>query len=111
MAALKHDITGRGMNQEDLVIFLENVVTLVNELKVDYTALLADVTAIRAEVVKLVTDMGTRISDHNTLKTKLNADEGVTDTNYAAATAITAGAPAALTATSIAATALAVTAS
>lgn len=27
------------------------------------------------------------ISDHNTLRTKLNADAGVTDTNYAAATA------------------------
>jgi hypothetical protein len=61
------------------------------------TAMLADITAIRAEVVKLVTDMGSRISDFNTLTTKLNADDGVTDTNYAAATAITAAAPAALT--------------
>lgn len=61
------------------------------------TAILADITAIRAEVVKLVTDMGSRISDFNTLTTKLNADAGVTDTNYAAATAITAAAPAALT--------------
>lgn len=60
-------------------------------------AMLTDITAIRAEVVKLVTDMASRISDHNTLIAKLNADAGVTDTNYAAATAITAAAPAALT--------------
>lgn len=75
---------------------------VVDELKLDYTALLADVTANRAEVVKLVTDMGTRISEHNTLATKLNNDAGVTDTNYAAAAAITAAAPAAITATAIA---------
>jgi hypothetical protein len=62
-------------------------------------SMLADITAIRAEVVKLVTDMGTRITEHNTLATKLNADAGVTDTNYAAAAAITAAAPAALTTT------------
>ena len=77
--------------------------TVVDELKTDYTALLADVTATRAEVVKLVTDMGTRITEFNTLTTKLNADAGVTDVNYATATAITAAAPAALTATAIAA--------
>ncbi len=63
-------------------------------------AMLVDVTAIRAEVVKLVTDMGTRITEFNTLTTKLNADAGVTDTNYATATAITAANPAALTTTS-----------
>lgn len=62
-------------------------------------ALLADITAIRAEVVKLVTDMASRISEHNTLRTKLNADGGVTDTDYAAAAAATAANPAALTTT------------
>lgn len=61
------------------------------------TALLADVTAIRTTVVALVTDMASRISDHNTLRAKLNLDAGVTDVDYAAATAITAVAPAALT--------------
>ena len=76
--------------------------TFMDEVKVDYTALRADVTAIRAEVVKLVTDMATRISENNTLATKLNADAGVTDTNYAAAAAATAVAPAALTSTTIA---------
>lgn len=64
-----------------------------------FAAMLADITAIRAEVVKLVTDMGTRITEHNTLVAKLNADAGVTDTNYATAAAITAAAPAALTVT------------
>jgi hypothetical protein len=29
------------------------------------------------------------ITDHNTLRTKLNADAGVTDANYAASTAST----------------------
>lgn len=67
------------------------------QIKLVLDAMLADITAIRAEVVKLVTDMGTRITEFNTLTTKLNADAGVTDTNYATATAITAAAPAALT--------------
>ena len=60
-------------------------------------ALLADITAVRAEVVKLVTDVTALILTHNTMVTKLNADAGVTDVNYAAAAAITAVAPAALT--------------
>lgn len=76
MATLKSDIGENGVSQGDLVKFLQNVVTLVNELKTDYTALLADVTAIR--------------TSFNTAMTKLNADAGVTDTNYAAAAALTA---------------------
>lgn len=114
--ALQADITESGLNQGDLVKFLANVRDTVNELvddhatnktftdelKTDLTALIADVTAIRAEVVKLVTDMATRISDHNTLRAKLNLDAGVTDADYAAATAITAAAPAALTVTAVA---------
>lgn len=60
-------------------------------------ALLADITAIRAEVVKLVTDAAALKSAHDTMATKLNADAGVTDTNYAAVAAMTAAAPAALT--------------
>ena len=60
-------------------------------------AILVDLTALRTVQAKLVTDMGTRITNHNTLVTKLNADAGVTDTDYASATAITATAPAALT--------------
>ena len=66
--------------------------TLVDELKTDYTALLADVTEIRTKL----------IDTH----VKLDADAGVTDTNYAAtnnpaaltATAILASSPATLTA-------------
>lgn len=60
-------------------------------------AVVDDLTALRTVVNILVTDMGTRISNHNTLVTKLNSDAGVTDTNYANATAITATAPPALT--------------
>lgn len=47
--------------------------TLLQEI---VTALNAHTTAINA-----------LISDHNTLRAKLNADDGVTDTNYAASTA------------------------
>lgn len=108
--ALPHGIEPGGMNQEDLYKLLVNVLAELNEVKLDYTALrvdvgairtqviasIADATAIRAEVVKLVTDMATRISNHNTLATKLNADGGVADTNYAAAGAATAANPAAI---------------
>lgn len=58
--------------------------TIIDELKTDYTALLADVTAIRNAVLAITA--------------KLDADGGVTDTNYASTTN-----PAALTATAIAA--------
>lgn len=92
------DITGTGISQEDLVTFLNNVTTLVNELqadhatfktvvdelKTDYTALLADVTAIRTALVGVTA--------------KLDADAGITDTDYAAThdpAALTAGAIAA----------------
>lgn len=114
--ALQADITESGLNQGDLVKLLNNIVLAINELvddhatnktftdelKVDLTALIADVTALRTPVAALVTDMATRISDHNTLRAKLNLDAGVTDADYAAATAITAAAPAALTVTSVA---------
>ena len=117
--ALAGDITGNGVNQGDLAAVLANlrdvvnelqedhatfrtsvlnietlieelhddhatVKTLTDELKTDYTALLADVTEIRTKLV----------ATH----AKLDADGGVTDTNYAATND-----PAALTATSIAA--------
>lgn len=62
-------------------------------------AVLADYTAIRAEVVKLVTDITALRTSYNTLVTKMNADAGITDTNYAAPAAITAAAPAAPTVT------------
>jgi hypothetical protein len=101
------DIVKVLMNLRDVVNELQTdhatTKAITDETKTDYTAILADVTAIRAEVVKLVTDMASRITDHNTLRTKLNADAGVTDVDYAAAVAITAAAPAALTATALAA--------
>lgn len=69
------------------------------ELKRAFDALQTDLTNLRATVAALVTDMATRITNHNTLRTKLNADGGVTDTDYAAATAQTSAAPSALTLT------------
>jgi arsenate reductase-like glutaredoxin family protein len=58
---LQQDVKADGMNQGDLYAVVSNLVDAVNAL----------------------------ISDHNTLRTKLNADAGVTDTNYAASTAST----------------------
>ena len=58
---LQQDVKAGGMNQGDLYAVVSNLVDAVNAL----------------------------ISDHNTLRTKLNADAGVTDTNYAASTATT----------------------
>ena len=69
------------------------------DLEAVLDSLLTDITAIRTQVAALVTDMATRVTEFNTLTTKLNADAGVTDTNYATATAETAAAPAALTTT------------
>ena len=58
---LKRTITATNVDQTDLVVLLQNLVTSVNAL----------------------------ISDHNTLRAKLNSDAGVTDTNYAVSTANT----------------------
>lgn len=69
------------------------------ELKKILDAILVDLAAQKVAIDALVTDMASRISNHNTLRTKLNADAGVTDTDYAAATAITAVATAALSTT------------
>lgn len=67
------------------------------QLRLLLESLLTDVTALRATVAALVTDNANRIANHNTLIAKLNLDGGVTDTNYAAATAATSAAPSALT--------------
>jgi hypothetical protein len=56
---LQQDVKAGGMNQGDVYAILSNLVDAV-------TALTAD---------------------HNTLRTKLNSDAGVTDANYAASTA------------------------
>lgn len=85
--ALQSTITENGVSQGDLVRFLKNVRDIVNELKTDGSACFADITALRAAVVAITA--------------KLDADAGVTDTNYAATCN-----PAAVTATTISATAL-----
>lgn len=61
------------------------------------TAALTDITSIRTQLVAAVADIAALITAHNTLATKLNADGGVTDTNYAAASAQTSTNPSALT--------------
>jgi hypothetical protein len=59
MATVKQTLTNTNINQTDLIALLQNMKTAINAL----------------------------IADHNTLRTKLNSDAGVTDTIYAAATA------------------------
>lgn len=56
-----------------------------------------DIAALRTTVAALVVDSANRLANHNTLRAKLNLDSGVNDTDYAAATAQTSTAPAALT--------------
>lgn len=67
---LNNDITEVGVDQGDLVKLLGNLRDVVNELQADHATLLADVTAIRASVVGITA--------------QLDADGGVTDTDYAA---------------------------
>jgi hypothetical protein len=87
---LQSEITENGLSQGDLVRFQKNVRDLVNEIRTDAIAAFADITALRAAVVAITA--------------KLDADGGVTDTNYAATCD-----PAAVTMTTIAAPALTLT--
>ncbi len=82
-------ITGGGMSQGDLVTFLTNTVTICNELKDD------------VDKLKLTVDALTQ---------KLDADAGITDTNYEAVVGVGGSdddaAPAPLTAADLALTGL-----
>lgn len=62
-------------------------------------AVLVDITALRANQALIQADLATTRTALNTALTKLNADAGVTDTNYATAAALTSAAPSALTVT------------
>lgn len=84
---LQSTLTENGVSQGDLIRYLKNVRDVANELNTDMDAVFADLTAIRAAVVAITA--------------KLDADGGVTDTNYAATCN-----PAALTASATAAAAL-----
>ena len=61
MATVKHKVKTSNVERASLIALLQNMSTAINAL----------------------------ISDHNTLRAKLNSDAGVTDTNYAASTAST----------------------
>ncbi len=63
-------------------------------------SVIVDLGAIRTAVIAALTAIDTLAGAVNTLATKLNADAGVTDTNYAAANAVnnaSTSSPAALT--------------
>jgi hypothetical protein len=84
---LLSNITENGVNQGDLVKLLNNIVDAINEINTDGDAYFADITALRAAVVAITA--------------KLDADGGVTDTNYAATCN-----PAAVTSTAVSASTL-----
>ena len=58
-------------------------------IKVPITATNMDQAALYAHFTNVAAAINALISDHNTLRTKLNNDAGVTDVNYAASTAST----------------------
>lgn len=70
------------------------------QLRVLLNAVLADNTALRSTVAALVADITELDSTIDTLVAKMNADAGITDTDYAGAAAMTASAPSELTLTS-----------
>lgn len=61
-----------------------------------FNSVITDLAAIRTAVNANVVDIAALKSAHDTLATKLNADAGVTDTNYAATAALTGAAVAVL---------------
>jgi hypothetical protein len=63
-------------------------------------AILVDNTELRTELAAAIADLATIRTAFNVAIAKLNLDAGVTDVNYAAAAALTAATPAALTVTS-----------
>jgi hypothetical protein len=71
------DITKLGISQTALFQFLSNIVTVVNELRTDHATF-------KTVVDELVTDVGTIATFQAALTAKLDADSGITDTNYAA---------------------------
>lgn len=60
-------------------------------------AIVADLTELRAHMILNVADITALDTALDTLVAKLNADTGVTDTDYAGAAAMTGSDPAALT--------------
>lgn len=116
---LNSQITANGINQEDLVKLLQNIVDIVNELRADHATFKTAADAVETLIEELHDDHATNKTLMDELKTdytalladvtevrskliathaKLDLDGGVTDTNYAATNN-----PAALTATAIAA--------
>lgn len=67
---LAGDIKVTGMDQKSMYNWMANVTDLLNEVQTDHATLLTDIAAIRTGLVGVTA--------------KLDADAGVTDTNYAA---------------------------
>jgi hypothetical protein len=99
---LEQDITGSGLNQGDLVKLLTNIKDVVNEIQADHATVKTFIDELKLDFDRSVTDLGVLRTAITTLTAKLDLDATVTDSNYAATCN-----PAAITATTIAATAVA----
>lgn len=113
---LENSIKKTGINQGDLVDLLTNLVTVVNELVDDHATNKTTIDECRTAIVELIDDHATMVTLETELKAdigtiatfqaaltaKLDADAGITDTDYAATltevAAVTASPPATLTA-------------
>lgn len=83
-----------------LALALRDIADDLAAIKAKTNADTTDIAAVRTQVAALVVDVGAHRTAYNATLAKLDADAGVTDTNYAAtnpAAALTAAAPAALT--------------
>lgn len=121
LASVVDDLNALKTAYDDLATKFNAAVTLANELKADYgsaQALVNDLKAKYNAAVTEIADLRARTgeartlanevkADHNALLAKLDADAGVTDTNYAALHAVAATDVAAVTAPASAQTILA----
>lgn len=84
----------------DLLVSATNATAVQVDVDAIEASVIVDMTAIRAAVIAALTAIDAANTKINTLTTKLNADAGVTDTNYAtnfSTTNVADSTPAALT--------------
>lgn len=98
---LKTNITGLGISTSALATALTNIGTLINELAADHATVKAFIDEIKVDNDATVADIAALRAAVVGITAKLDADSGVTDTNYASAWD-----PAAQTSTDISATAV-----
>lgn len=73
LLTLENTIKGNGINQRDLIDFLTNVVTNVNELSTDHATNKTTIDACRVAIIELIDDHATNIAIIADNKTAINA--------------------------------------